>query len=519
MTVDRPAVVAGAVFAATEVMAATPYASDLSVGSGVLTAAVGVVACGAIVKYDRRYAAPAVVAGTTWTLAGSWATWTLATGPGVVNTIGGLTATGLVTLACWGARWTRAGDPLTAAKVETERSKAALNLAKLRDVESRVDVTEEEDTTPWEPLAHTLWEPRADVPATADPIDLGGGVVVPLEGGHILLAGATGAGKSVVMAAVIADLLPRAHLRILVIDPKGDRLLGCLVGTNVTVVRTVREAVEAMEGVVSTMRLRGDMVTEWAQAYVRGEIEEPPKVWAASAEHPWDVIVVDEFTDLAGTPVMDLLDEVARKSRSLGQTVVMGTQSVGADLFATARSKTGGGLRSQFSTLICGRVNNITEADKLFGSGQAKQGWDASRLPGKGHVLVQSPSHTEPEMRRVPEVTMPVFADVVRRYTAPVDASESTRGVVVPGPRVSADAPMDTARGGTQGERVLLVLDDGAWWKVGDLTVAADLSSPAVTRAVLARLRKAREIESDGAGLFRACVRDSNVTRGPWPGA
>jgi hypothetical protein len=517
-----PAGIAASVFAATEVMAATPYAGELAVGAGVLTGAVGVLACGAVAAYDRAYAAPAIMAGTTWTLAGSWATWTLATGPGVVNTVGGMTATGLVTLACLTARWTRAGDPLKVAKVATEHSKAALNLAKLEKVGTSGGhaVGEEADDegtagATWGEIPATVWEPRVGAVVTAAPIDLGGGVVLPLEGGHILIAGCTDAGKSVIMADAIADLLPRPHLRVLVIDPKGDRLLGCLRGTDVRVCGADKEGLAALEECVTTMRRRGALVAERAQAFVRGEIDEPPKVWPASAEEPWDVIVIDEFTDLAGTSMMDAVDEIARKSRSLGQTLIMGTQSVGADLFRTARSATGGGLRAQFSTTVCAHVNTRTESDKLFGGGSAKEGWDGTRLPMHGHVLVQSPRDRVPVMRRVPEMTMPLFADVVRRRANACDPST----VFVPSPREAADDRMDGATEGTQGDRVLSVLADGAWWKAGAITDAAGLPNAAVTRAVLARLRKARTIESDGAGLFRACSPESNVIRGPWGGA
>jgi hypothetical protein len=516
MTVDKPTVIAGSVFAVTEIMAATPYAADLAVGAGTVTAAVGVIGCGAVVAYDRRYAAPAIVAGTTWSLAGAWATWTLATGPGVVNTVGGMTATGLVALACFTARWTREGDPLVKAKVATEKSKTALNLAKLRDVEKRVDVVadaDDESSSKWDVIPATKWEPRVTVPATHDPIDLGGGVVVPLEGGHILIAGCTDAGKSVIMADAIADLLPRAHLRILVIDPKGDRLLGCLRGSRVTVCGADKEGLAALKGCVETMRRRGDLVAERAQAFVRGEIDEPAKVWEATEAEPWDVIVVDEFTDLAGTPMMDAIDEVARKSRSLGQTLIMGTQSVGADLFKTARSATGGGLRSQFSTTVCAHVNTRAESDKLFGAGSVAEGWDGTRLPMHGHVLVRSPRDRAPVMRRVPEMSMPLFADAVRRCASVVGTAPAA---TIPGPRKAADDLIEGTSKGTQEERLTAVLSDGAWWRVDGLTRAADMPNPAVTRAVLARMRKARRIESDGAGRFKALSPESNVVKGPW---
>lgn len=517
MRIDKPTATAGAVFAVTEVMAATPYAHDLAVGAGVLTATVGVIGCGAVVAYDRRYAAPAVVAGTTWTLAGSWATWTLATGPGVVNTVGGLTATGLVALACFTARWTRdaSGGALHKAKVETERSKAALNLARSRDVERRGAVTADApkvDATTWDEVPASVWEPRVTVPATADPIDLGGGVVLPLEGGHILIAGCTDAGKSVIMADAIADLLPRAHLRVMVIDPKGDRLLSCLRGSRVEVYGADKEGLTALRGRVEDMRRRGDLVAARARAFVRGEIDEPSKVWAVTAEDPWDVIVIDEFTDLAGTPFMDAIDELARKSRSLGQTLIMGTQSVGADLFRTARSQTGGGLRAQFATTVCARVQTRSESGKLFGSGSVSQGWDGSRLPMHGHVLVRSSRDGCPVMRRVPEMTMSLFAEVVRRHAAIVgDVAE----VPAPAPR-EAGHDVVAGAGGTQEERITAVLSDGEWWRVDGLTRAARLPNPAVTRAVLARMRKARRIESDGKGGSRILPERGNVIEGPW---
>lgn len=390
------------------------HAAGAGAEYGLFGAAAAAAGAGAVPFAIKVREAPTVVAlsgmgALTW---GSWTAWACWSD---TPTAGRLILGALLTAASAGAgavvRWKREGTPVERIKLDIERARLAA--AEIKSNPYKEDTVTETTDTRWAEIPGTTWEEPARIPDTRDPIDVGGGITLPLVGGHIIIGGTTGAGKSVFMADVIADLLPRQHLRITTIDPKGDPLLGMLRNSDV-IMGNCSNALDLMAGHRATMVRRGGMVEAAADAYTLGTGPLPSPGWEPTEEEPWDVIFVDEFTDFAGTDVMEHIVEIARKSRALGQTLVLATQSLDAALFKTESSTSGGGPRSQFATRVAGRLDNESEADKVFGTKQGKE-WPAHRMPGKGHVLVRSEDQRDPVMRRAPYMDMATLAAWARK--------------------------------------------------------------------------------------------------------
>lgn len=383
--------------------------------TGVALAAAG---AGAVPFSLRTREAPTAVSlaglgGVAWGSWTAWACWSDA--PTAGRVLLGVFLTAASTAAGAVIRWRSLGTPMERARLDLES--ARLRKGAVGSPEASSLLPEASGGLPedrWAELPGSTWEPPVRTPATRDPINVGGGVVVPLVGGHVIIGGTTGAGKSVFLADAIADLLPREHLRITVIDPKGDPLLGMLRNSRVRMVDP--DAADAvMAEHLATMKRRGDLVRAAADAYTLNPVgDPPPDDWEPTAAEPWDVVIIDEFTDFAGTDTMEAIVEMARKSRSLGQTLMLATQALDAALFKAEKSASGGGPRSQFGTRVAGRLDNPLETEKVFGKGQAKT-WQPHLMPGRGHVLVRSESQREPVMRRVPYMDKATLAAWARR--------------------------------------------------------------------------------------------------------
>jgi hypothetical protein len=420
---------------------------------GLCGAATACAGLGAIPFALETREAPTVVAlaglgATAWGSFTAWACWSDA------SSLANLAIGTFLSLASAAAgsvvAWRRQGTPIERTRLDLERLKleAAQTARDTRETPVKPGVE------PWPELSSVKWEEPARLPGTTDPIDVGNGIRLPLVGGHVIIGGTTGAGKSVFIACAIADLLPREHMRITVIDPKGDVLLGMLMNSDV-VMGDCDSAEALMIDHLTTMNRRGDMNRAAADAFTRGVGPVPTQDWIPTAEEPWDVVIVDEFTDFAGTPVMEIIVEMARKSRALGQTLILATQALDAALFKTEKSTSGGGPRSQFDTRVGGRVGTTAEAEKIFGDGEGKV-WAANRLPGKGHVLVKSSEQREPVMRRAPFMDLETLAAWARKCAnrpqgvdkpvdkpfIPAQRKGSHLALVKPGPVTQADAVM-----------------------------------------------------------------------------
>jgi DNA segregation ATPase FtsK/SpoIIIE, S-DNA-T family len=257
---------------------------------------------------------------------------------------------------------------------------------------------------------------------------------------HVIVAGATGAGKSVGLNVMLVSLLFRRtpeELRLLMIDPKVvelapfDRIPHLLF----PVVTDMKQAANALKWAVDEMERRyqlfADAGTRNIETYnlfvdrVRaGErpAPAPPAVTAITADGstvevppakdgsdvqlpsrlPYIVVVVDEFADLMmtqGKEVETAVARLAQKARAAGMHVIIATQRPSVDVIT-------GMIKANFPTRIAFRVAQKVDSRTILD----EQG--AEHLLGKGDMLVklngrsdvrrvQCPFVSEDEVQRV----------------------------------------------------------------------------------------------------------------------
>lgn len=235
---------------------------------------------------------------------------------------------------------------------------------------------------------------------------------------HVIVAGATGAGKSVGLNVMLASLLFRRspdELRLLMIDPKVVELapFDKIPHLLLPVVTDMKQATVALRWAVDEMERRYQLFAtagtknittynRWVERVIAGQIPPPAKEQvdaitadgavvsvASSAEGadgvslpgklPYIVVVIDEFADLImqqGKEVESAVARLAQKARAAGLHVVLATQRPSVDVI-TGMIKAN--FPSRIAYLVAQKVDSRTILDE--------QG--AEMLLGKGDMLVK----------------------------------------------------------------------------------------------------------------------------------
>ena len=219
---------------------------------------------------------------------------------------------------------------------------------------------------------------------------------------HLLVAGATGQGKSVGLNAIIASLLYSKHpaeLKFVLVDPKmvefslyaalENHYLAKLPDEEEAVITRPEKVVATLSSLCVEMDARYDLLKA---AEVRNIKEYNAKFVARKLNPnkghrfmPYIVVIVDEFADLimtAGKEVETPIARLAQKARAIGIHVILATQRPSANVIT-------GVIRANFPARMAFKVaSNIDSRVVLDTTG-------AEHLIGRGDMLVSNNSKTE----------------------------------------------------------------------------------------------------------------------------
>jgi S-DNA-T family DNA segregation ATPase FtsK/SpoIIIE len=212
---------------------------------------------------------------------------------------------------------------------------------------------------------------------------------------HLLMAGATGQGKSVGLNAILVSLLYKKHpsqLKFVLVDPKKVELslyriiekhfLAKLPGEEDAIITDTRKVVNTLNALCIEMDERYDLlkdagcrnIREYNEKFIGRKLN-PEK---GHKFLPFIVLVIDEFADLimtAGKEIETPIARLAQLARAIGIHLIVATQRPSVNIIT-------GTIKANFPARIAFKVSSKVDSRTILDVGGAEQ------LIGRGDMLV-----------------------------------------------------------------------------------------------------------------------------------
>lgn len=222
---------------------------------------------------------------------------------------------------------------------------------------------------------------------------------------HILIAGATGSGKSVCINTIIASLLYKMHptdLKFVLIDPKKIELslysklrkhfLATSPDVNESIITTAANAVAILKSVELEMEQRYDMLANagvrnieaYNEKFSTGKLKDNELI--KHRKMPYIVVIIDELADLIMTAKRDIeepITRIAQMARAVGIHLILATQRPSVDVIT-------GVIKANFPVRIAFQVASKFDSRTILDMSGAEH------LLRNGDMLYQTSSSPKP---------------------------------------------------------------------------------------------------------------------------